>query len=183
MGEALAEGLVTAGPVGVVRTEVGVGTGGGSVGPVEPEREADGVPALGAALAGPPRRTGSTTETGFGPRGTQAPTDSGPAFVALTGALPSVPAPLGALTGGGAASGVPSAHPTVTAKGRPSVTRPMKTVLGVSRTDEHRTSAAKGYAGVGNRQVSTVHPLDQASTDPVLSRGSHSLRPLSRGER
>ena len=135
MGEALADGLVAAGPVGVVRTEVGVGTGAaGRVGPAEPEREADGVPERGTALAAPPRRTGSTTETGFGARGTQAPTDSGPASVAMTGALPRVPVPPGALAGGGAASGVPSAHPTVTAKGIPSVTRPMKTVLGVSRT-------------------------------------------------
>jgi hypothetical protein len=124
---------VAVGPGGV--TAVGVGTGGSvNVGAAEPEREADGVPELGTALAEATGRTGSTTDTGFGARGTQLPTEPWAGLLALTGALPRAAAPPGALTGGGAASGVPSAHPTVTANGRPSVTRPTKTVLGESRT-------------------------------------------------
>lgn len=140
------------GPGGVAPSEAGVGTGGSvNVGAADPEAEADGVPELGTALMDTPERTDSTMDTRFGARDTQSPTDSGTGLLA-TGALPSVPAPPGALTGGGAGAGVPSAHPTVTAKGRPSVTRPKKTVLGVRRTPEHRTSPAKGYAGVGNRR-------------------------------
>ena len=145
------------GPGGVVTTEVGVGTGGASdVGAAEPEAEADGVPETGTALARTPERTDSTMDTRFGVRGTQSPTGSG-AGLLTAGALPSTPAPPGALTGGGAVSAAPSAHPTVTANGIPSVTRPKKTVLGVRRTPEHRTSAAKGYGGVGYRR-SIAHP-------------------------
>ena len=144
------------GPDGVVTTVVGVGTGGcADVGAADPETEADGVPRVGTVLTGAPERTDSTMDTRFGVRGTPPPTVPGAALA--TGALPSTPAPPGALTGGGAVSAAPSAHPAATANGSPRVTRPRKTVLGVRRTPEHRTSAAKGYGGVGYRR-SIAHP-------------------------
>jgi len=120
---------------GVGPIEAGVGTGGFvSVGAAEPGAEADGVPELGTALIDARARTDFTTDTGFGARGTQSPTDPGAGLLALTGALPKAPAPPGALTAGGVAGGPPSAHPAPTAKGRPSATRPRNTVLGERRT-------------------------------------------------
>ncbi|GGQ42437.1 hypothetical protein GCM10010166_08040 [Couchioplanes caeruleus subsp. azureus] len=114
---------------------MGVGTGGSvSVGPGEPEAAADGTAELGATLVGALGATDSTTDTGWGARGTHVVPAPDAGEAACTGAVPKPPAPPGAVADGGAASGVPSVQPRATENGRPSATMPKKTDLGESRT-------------------------------------------------
>ncbi|MEU7903145.1 hypothetical protein [Actinoplanes sp. NPDC049118] len=117
---------------------VGVGTGGCSsvkVGEADPETTVDGGTALGttiAALAVGVRA--DSTAMGLVVGGDQSTIDSDLGVVARAGATPIPPAPPGALTAGNVGAGVPSVQPTVTANGRPRVTRPKKMDLGENRT-------------------------------------------------
>lgn len=116
--------------------EVGVGTGGSSVkaGDGVVGTTADVAATLGSTITALRVASVDSTATGLVVGGAQAAIRPDAGFVALAGATPMPPAPPGALTAGDVGAGMPSVQPTVTANGRPRVTRPKKMGLGESRT-------------------------------------------------
>jgi len=124
---------------------VGVGTGGSSVkaGDGDVGTTVDVAGALGSTITASLVARVDSTATGLVVGGAQLAIRPDAGVVALAGATPMPPAPPGALTAGDMGAGVPSVQPTVTANGRPSVTRPKKMGLGESGTYEHRFSTRK----------------------------------------
>jgi hypothetical protein len=172
---------------GEMVTSVGVGTGGSSVNVGSGDRVTAGL-VVGAVVAG-----GGAALTGGALTGGAGGLDPGrggwdeyPTAAtgwdgsARGGAAPRPPAPTGALATVGATAGVPSAHPSVTANGRPRATIPKKMYLGESRTPRTPVRRPERLRSPPDPHsfLTTVRHRDPTSTGGIMV-SSARLRPLA----